>query len=239
MSLSEDLSALLRQFVPACCPRCAQASRSGFCTACLNEFARIRTPCPRCGLPGPCTHCPASAAGWQPDRIVAPFLYAPPLAEFVQALKYARQRYLGRILGELLAVEDAGLGGADFIVPVPLHPVRLRERHFNQADEIARPLARRLQIPLQPALIVRRLAGPPQAGRDREQRWRSVQHAFTVKHRLAGAHAVVVDDVVTTGATVNAVAGALKSAGAKRVSVWAVARAVDDGQIRHHPAPRI
>jgi ComF family protein len=239
MSLTEDLSALVRQLVPASCPRCAQPSRRGFCRACQNEFALIQAPCPRCGLPGLCRRCPASAAGWQADRIVAPFLYAPPISDFVQALKYARQRYLGQILGELLAAQIAGRNGVDFLVPVPLHPTRLRERHFNQSDEIARPLARRLQIPLRPTLITRCFAGPPQAGLDREQRWRSVQRAFAVTRRIAGVHAAIVDDVVTTGATVSAIAGALKAAGAMQVSVWAVARAVNVGQDRSQPALKI
>jgi predicted amidophosphoribosyltransferase len=92
---------------------------------------------------------------------------------------------------------------------------------------------------LRPALITRCFAGQPQAGLDREQRWRGVQHAFTVTRRIAGEHAAIVDDVVTTGATVNAVAGALKAAGAIRVSVWAVARAVDVSQDRAQPALKI
>jgi len=240
MSLAADLVALLQQLLPETCPRCGQIAERGFCADCVCDFVRVRSPCPCCGLPRPCTRCPAHAPGWHANRVIAPFAYAPPLAGFVQALKYSRRRALGRALGELLAGEVIRCDGSgDVLVPVPLHPRRLRERRFNQADEIARPLARRLKIPLLPALVRRRHASAPQAALDRGERWRSVQNAFSVHGRVDGAHAVVVDDVMTTGATVNAIAEQLKRAGADRVSVWAVTRSIDNADRADQPARKM
>jgi len=236
MSLAEDLSALAQQLAPESCPRCGQMSQHGFCQDCKTEFRRVLSPCPRCGLPGPCRNCPAAAASWQVDSVMVPFIYGPPLSGFVQALKYARQRHLGLDLGRLLAAELESRGAScGAIVPVPLHPRRLRERRYNQADEIARPIARCLQVPLLPALVTRPQATEPQAGLNRRQRWRSVRKAFSVARQIEATHIAIVDDVVTTGATINAIAGQLKLAGAASISAWAVARAVDDGSAQNQP----
>lgn len=231
MSLGSDLLFNLRQLLPESCPRCGLQSGRGFCQACLAEFTRIPMPCPNCGLPGPCTACPARSADWHVDRVLAPFLYAEPVSGFIQQLKYSRRRYLGPLLSELLSGAVRTWPDLDCIVPVPLHPRRLRERHFNQADEIARPLARSLGVPLLPTLVTRTRATLPQAGLDQQQRWHSVRHAFSVRHQIEGARLAIVDDVITTGATVNALANQLKVAGAASVFVLAVARAVG-------PAPK-
>jgi ComF family protein len=169
----------------------------------------------------------------------APFVYAPPLSDFIRRFKYARQRRLGRVFGLLLASElQVRDDACDLVAPVPLHPRRLRQRHFNQADEIARTLAPALRIPLRPTLLRRHRASEPQAMLGRRERWHSVHNAFSVHGRVDGARIALIDDVVTTGATVNAIAAALKAAGAARVSVWAVARTVDDAAIAQPAANR-
>jgi ComF family protein len=109
-------------------------------------------------------------------------------------------------------------------VPVPLHARRLRERGFNQATEIASALGRALERPVLLAGIRRRGAQVAQAGRGAAERLENVATAFAVERDLAGARLAIVDDVVTTGATVNALAAALRGAGAARCDVWAVAR---------------
>ena len=226
MSLSAELVSLVRQLLPDSCPRCGLQTTRGFCSECVAEFTRIDRPCPNCGLAGPCSACPAQAAAWHTDRVLAPFLYAPPLSRFIQSFKYARQRYLGPLLGELLAAAARRHVAADLVVPVPLHPRRLRERRFNQADELARPVAHALGSRLRPGLVSRTQATPPQAGLDRQQRWRGVRRAFSVRHRIDGMHAVIVDDVITTGATASALAEQMKLAGAASVTLIALARAV-------------
>jgi ComF family protein len=239
MSLTDDLLSVVRQLVPESCPRCGLQSGRGFCPGCLADFCRIRSPCSDCGLPRPCRPCPAETSAWHADQVIAPFVYAAPLSGFIQSLKYSRQRYLGAILGELLANAVRACPDIDFIVPVPLHRRRLRDRHFNQADEIARPVARSSGKPLRAALVTRVRATAPQASLDQQQRWLSVQRAFSVRPGIDGAHVAVVDDVITTGATVNALAMQLKLAGAAKVSVLAVARAVAPGTPDDQPARKM
>jgi ComF family protein len=183
-------------------------------------------------MPWPCEPCRADRDDWQIDRMNAPFVYAEPLSIFLKALKYRGRRELGRALGELLATEIRSENlNVDRILGVPLHPGRLRARTFNQAHEIARALARHYRWPLD-AGVRRVIDTPPQTERDRSERQRFASNAFDVQPNLAGARIAVVDDVVTTGATVNALAAALKAAGAAEVQVWAVARSTGEGGAR-------
>jgi ComF family protein len=227
MTLLSLLGTLVQSLCPESCPRCGDESPAGFCGRCGDDFARIADPCPACGLPGPAHACPALAPGWQLDAVRAPFLYAAPLSIQLQRLKFARQRRLGFALGHLLARE---LGAAatlcDTLVPVPLHPRRLRERTFNQSDEIARPVARCLGLRLTVAGIRRQIHTPAQAGLVRGERLVNLERAFSARGPLAGARIAILDDVITTGATVNALAAVLRAAGASRVEAWGVARTV-------------
>jgi len=232
MSLRTELLAILASLSPEICPRCEQTSAGGFCADCIREFVRIESPCRRCGLPGPCVDCPAEPGSWQIDCMLAPFRYAAPVADYLQALKYARARHLGRALG--LALADAiarDLPGYDALIAVPLHRRRLRSRHFNQADEIARPLARRFCCRILTA--VRTRYAPPQATLDRAARLAVPASAFAIGMRLTGLRIGIVDDVITTGATVNALAATLRAAGAARVDAIAVARTLgqDGGSV--------
>ena len=178
-------------------------------------------------MPSPCGPCPASGGGWQIDTIRAPFLYGAPLDRYLQALKYRGQRRLGRALGQLLAEEiDVEKVEVDAIVCVPLHPRRLRARTFNQSDEIANAIATRFERPLLISGIRRALDTLPQTELGRKERMRNPQRAFCVRRDLRGMRIAIVDDVITTGATVNALATTLKSAGAIQVAAWSVARSV-------------
>jgi ComF family protein len=146
---------------------------------------------------------------------VAPFVYAPPLDHHIQQLKYAGARSLGRAFGLMLvpAVRDF-CRDVDALVAVPLHPARLRERGYNQAIEIARPLCRALAVPLLLRGVERRHASPSQTGGSAAARRTGVAAAFCVTRDLAGLRIAIVDDVITTGATINALAATLRAAGA-------------------------
>jgi ComF family protein len=220
------------------CPRCGFDSPDGFCADCRREFPRIEAPCLRCGLPPPCDPCPALAGDWHVDAVRAPFVYGPPLARYVQNLKYGRERHLGRALGRLLAagIERAGIDSAapevDVLVAVPLHRRRLRARTFNQADEIGAAVAKLRGVPLLGAGVRREIDTQPQTELDRAERLRGPRRAFRVNRRFEALRVAIVDDVITTGATVNALASALKGAGATRVEAWAVARSVGAQRVR-------
>jgi ComF family protein len=207
------------------CAGCAEASPAGLCGVCRAALRRVADACERCGLARPVASCPRRGRAWHVERVLAPFDYCAPLDGYVHALKYRGARRLGRTLALALVDElrDAARD-VDALVPVPLHPRRLRERGFNQAAEIARTLGRALERPVLLAGIHRRGMQAAQAGRSAAERLENVATAFTVERELADARLAIVDDVVTTGATVNALAAALRGAGAARCDVWAVAR---------------
>jgi ComF family protein len=216
---------MLERLFTEVCPACGCSSRAGFCAPCGRRFARLGQACPYCALPLPRTTCPKLTAAWHVDFLTAPFAYAAPLDHFVLKLKFHQARRLGRALGLLLAAElPAGREPVDALVPMPLHPARLRERGYNQAMEIARGVAAATELALLHRGIRRVRATTPQTGSDAAHRRWNVAGAFAVERPLAGLRLAVIDDVVTTGATINALARELKSAGAAAVVGWAVAR---------------
>ena len=165
-------------------------------------------------------------------RSCAPFAYAPPVDHLVHALKYRGQLATARVLGTLLADWLAGRGlqhEVDVIVPVPLHADRHAERGFNQSAELARRLGRNLHLPVAGLLAVRRRATPPQVGLHLEERRRNLAGAFGAGP-AAGLRVAIVDDVTTTGTTLQELACALVQAGACAVDAWCVAR-TDRGRI--------
>jgi ComF family protein len=207
------------------CPSCGGSSAAGLCRVCASRVARVRDACGVCGLERPVARCPKHAVGWRIAAVAAPFVYAPPLDDLIHSLKYRGARRLGRTLA-LLTVGALGerRGDVDALAPVPLHPRRLRARGYNQATEIARVLGTELGLPLLLRGVRRRTDAGPQARLPADERVSNVAAAFAVDRSLAGLRVAIVDDVITTGATVNALAGALLDAGAARCEAWAVAR---------------
>jgi ComF family protein len=215
---------LQRLFVESC-PACGGPSPGGFCAVCSAELARVPDACPRCGLGRPVRRCPRAKSQWYVEGVVAPFSYAPPLDHYLHALKYGGARSLGRAFGLLLLPALAELRqDVDALVAVPLHRTRLAERGYNQAQEIARTLGHELRLPALSRAITRRAATPAQTGQTARQRQVGVAGVFRVARDLFGRRIAIVDDVVTTGATINALAAALRAAGAARCIAVAVAR---------------
>lgn len=227
-------SALLGWFVAPRCIVCgAHASvKDNLCAPCQAELPRNETSCVRCAAPrgptpdGICGRCLTRAPFY--DRACALYRYAPPIDRLVQGFKYERRLDWGRVLGMALAhhLQASGLS-ADAIVPVPLHRRRLRERGYNQSLELARPIGARLGIPVLPRAVRRVRPTPAQAGLSRDERRRNVRNVFEVARTdcVTERHVAIVDDVMTSGHTVDALARALKRAGARSVAVWVLARA--------------
>ena len=229
---------LLRVVLPLRCLLCGDRGSRGrdLCAGCARDLA-LNTPCcPRCALPletpAPlCGECverePPFAAAW------APFRYEHPLDLLESRFKFRGDLAAGRVLSSLMIERACGAGPRrpDAIVPVPLHLSRLRERGYNQALELAKPLARAFGIALEPDLLRRVRATIAQTGLDAIARRRNLRDAFAVSERPAmPAHVALLDDVMTTGTTVRACARALRRAGVGRVDVWALARAPDRRQ---------
>jgi ComF family protein len=152
----------------------------------------------------------------------------------VRQLKYAGAVAQGRVLGELLAVRIAATRSEswpEMLLPVPLAPARFRKRGYNQAIVLAEHVHRRLHIPLNTGVLVRTRETLEQAGLDQRARRRNIRGAFALTESLTATHVAILDDVVTTGSTVNELAQTLQRAGVKRVEVWAVARAGRQGKV--------
>jgi len=225
---------VMKTLYPPSCLLCGDDGTRGrdLCAACFDELPWNRRPCPRCAAPLPpdaddrlCGNCIRSLPAW--DAAKSPLTYAYPLDRLIQRFKFEGDLAAGRMLGGLLA-EYLAAGGdteLDCILPVPLHPARLRERGFNQAAELARPVGRRLGIPLRLDLCERVRATEVQSKLDAAERKKNLKDAFVAKGSVDGAQVAVLDDVVTTGATIEALTKVLKEAGAVRVTFWSLARA--------------
>src|SRR5437867_3552305 len=229
------LRLLLDVVFPATCEGCDTTLPAGhpscLCDACKAALGRAEgSLCERCGVPvasdSPCAACRTRPPAFERARAAGWYVSDSVLASAVQSLKYRRRRHVADALGAHLAAHYPFPTDV-VLVPVPLHPARLRARGFNQALLLARALGRRRGLPLAPRLLVRTRATDVQARLPAAARRRNLDGAFAVRApRLcrAPSHALV-DDVLTTGATADACARALLAAGAARVDVYTVGRA--------------
>jgi ComF family protein len=239
---------VLDVILPRHCYHCGQPMVSeepgSFCAACWGLIRLIQPPyCPCCGEPfrsplaltySPAYRCGACRANPPPfDQARAIGCYEGPLRQAIHLLKYRGKLHLKQPLLRL-AIEhfEAHFPGTvfDAIIPVPLHRARLMHREFNQAAVLAQGLARHLNVPVWERLLVRVRPTRPQVELSGSERRQNVRQAFAVTDAAAleDRAVLVVDDVLTTGATLAEVARTLKAAGAKRVGVFALARVVQD-----------
>ena len=206
----------------------AESAGDAVCEACARALPnRPPSACPRCGLPGLdggcCAACEREKPGY--DATLALYDFVFPVDAMVHALKYRHRLSMASFFGAALAARAQDFGAqADLILPMPLHPRRLAERGFNQAVELARPLARVRGLPLGLAVVSKLRDIPAQAGLDREARLRNPRGVFECDVSLQGQRVIVVDDVMTTGATLGELARTLKRQGASWVGNLVVAR---------------
>jgi ComF family protein len=205
------------------CFVCRGRSRELLCQACRAELPLLAAElCPRCALPCPggavCGRCLAEPPGF--DATTAVLAYDFPADALVHALKFRGELALAPLLGKMLSARVSHLS-VDRVIPVPLSSARLRSRGYNQAVEIARHVA---AAKLDVDACVRHMDGTPQTELPWDERRRNVRGAFRCRRPLTGATVAVVDDVMTTGATLDELAHTLKRAGAARVVNWVIAR---------------
>jgi ComF family protein len=226
--------------LPCCCALCGRSCGAALCAACgARHFGAGACRCNRCGLPLTASDAASPACGAclkQPpafDRCIIAADYAAPLDQLVLGLKFGAQLATAPLFAALLqaALSQRSAGDdakPDLLTAVPLGQARLAERGFNQSLEIARPLARALGIALAPRLLLRNRETPPQSLLPLSERRANVRRAFALTPEaielVRGRHVGVVDDVMTTGATLDAVAATLKRFGAARVSCLVLAR---------------
>ncbi|MCW8943214.1 MAG: ComF family protein [Sedimenticola sp.] len=217
-----------RVFQPLC-PLCDTPCSGSLCRQCHNELPINQDCCQRCALPiadkqgNLCGQCLSSTSPISFSQI--PFLYADPIDRFIGQFKFTSNLAFGRMLSQLwLDHHDPDLELPELLIPVPLHSHRLSERGYNQALELARPIASHFGIPIDYTCCKRILHNTPQSGLKKQQRKRGIRGAFEVKKRPNAKHISLVDDVVTTGSTVIELARQLKKSGVERIDVWAIAR---------------
>lgn len=220
--------------MPPVCVLCGQTGDDGqdLCAACRAELPYNTSACARCALPLPITHGDLICGACQQqtpdyDRSHSLLCYAPPADQLIQRLKFNARLPLARVLGELMAVQLAQClhASPERIIPVPLHRARLRERGFNQALEIARPIARALNIPLDYRGCERMRHTSVQSLLPAAARRKNIKGAFRVTRPIKARHVAIVDDVMTTGHTVQEFAATLRKSGVEQIDVWVVARA--------------
>ena len=243
--LTAALDLLFPPFCPVCAARLGAGRRDPLCGPCWSALERIASPCCRlCGLPfgvfagaaaaedeaepgGLCGACRQRRPPWAYAR--AATRYGDHVRDALHAFKFGGRRALAEPLGALLAELGPALplDAVDVLVPVPLHPRRLRERGFNQAWLLARQLAAVWGVTARADVLARRLSTAPQTDLGAEARRLNVRGAFTVRRPelVAGRHVLLVDDILTTGATAAECALALRSGGAATVGIITVARA--------------
>lgn len=221
---------LRHHLLPSRCSLCLAADPSGLnlCPDCRADLPWLGPACPRCALPlsrpgQACGHCQAHPSGL--DRCTALFSYAPPLDALVQQFKFGQRLYLARLFADLLAERMLDCARPDCIIPVPLHPSRQRERGFNQALEIARPLARQLGCALDYTSCRKIHSTPIQSRLTAAQRRHNLRGAFAMQRPLHNIrHVALVDDVMTTGSTLETLAKTLRAAGVEYIEAWVCAR---------------
>jgi ComF family protein len=239
---SHHLFARLPALLPSSCALCGGIGDDPLCSGCRRQFvARRRHCCGQCGMPLPAVSIPGEEAVQRCgaclddppsfDATVAAVDYSAPLDQLVIALKFGSRLAMAPLFAGLLRdalLHESGVPLPDLLIPVPLGSERLRQRGYNQALEIARPLSRALGIELQARLAQRLRETDAQSTLHPEQRRKNMRGAFSLTpafvDKIGGKHIGVVDDVMTTGETLNELAATLKRFGAARVSNFVFAR---------------
>lgn len=241
--VKDAMEALLGFFYPPVCQLCGEeraSAKDGYlgerCRRSPGGIRFVEPPfCAHCGLPFDgaigatfeCANCRESDLRFRYAR--AAVVATPVLMEMIRRYKYHHATWFEPLLGDLLvqaAAPELRSGNYDLLVPVPLHPVRRREREYNQAERLAARLGRSTGLPLNTHALVRVEPTPTQTRLSRSERARNVSRAFVMAARweIRSKRVVIVDDVLTTGATTSACARVLRAAGARDVVVWTLAR---------------
>ncbi len=229
---------LLDALFPPACRLCGARTQisNGLCKGCLQDLPRLGLACQQCARPLQgttslrCARCQRQPPRF--DATMALFHYQPPVDYLLKRLKFAHDHGIGALLAGLLAepLKQRGTALPDLLLPMPLHPSRLRERGYNQATEIARPLAETLAIPLRQDLCRRTRPTQAQSLLGTTARRLNVRHAFAVSAPMHVRHVAIVDDVMTTGSSAGELARVIKQAGVVEVEVWVIARAIRHDQ---------
>lgn len=233
--LKKIFSYCLDQCMPPICLLCGNLSlnSSNLCAYCKKHIPWLKKTCYQCGIPlsiddttialrcGECLQSPPSF-----ERTYVCVHYQKPIDRLIQQLKFQKNLSYAQLIGDIMAEKFVVAERPHCLIPVPLHPSRLRERGFNQAIEIARPLSKKLQIPLCLDAFVRIKDTRAQSALNTRERNQNIKQAFACKKTMTYKHVAIVDDVMTTGNTLRALADTIKKSGVEKISLWVFARTV-------------
>lgn len=216
--------------LPCHCVMCLRPSKRDFalCLSCETLLPWLKNPCPYCALPlnsktKDCHDCILKSPLF--DRLEALFDYAYPLNDFMIRYKYHEKLYFSKILGKLMAQHLKFTFPLDCIVAMPLHPLKQRKRGFNQTIELAKIISNEINVPLDKWSCTKIINTPSQSSLSARKRKTNISpKIFEVNKSFSAKHVLVIEDVVTTGVTVNAFTQALKAAKVETVEIWACCR---------------
>ncbi len=240
--MSTFIQFLKSQFLSGQCFLCKKTAdiQLSLCHSCRSQLQKNKYYCNHCAIPLNKKITPSiTCGGCQQhlpifDQVFSPFLYQQGMMQLIPQFKYHAKLYLGKTLAQLFIDEHhrhkINTQQPELIIPVPLHKSRLRYRGFNQAKELADYFSKNMEIPSNDELIQRIKLTKTQKGLTAIERKKNIKNAFAITEKSAASelknkHIVIIDDVITTGNTVNEVAKILKKSGAKQVDVWTIARA--------------
>lgn len=219
--------------LPSICTLCNQLHKNSFaiCSACVEYIKPLGFACRSCAYPLPdegymlCGQCIKQPPAF--DNALVHYIFEEPLRSLLHQFKYYNGLYLTSFLGQLMlqAAQEQMLT-AECLIPVPMHPRRLKQRGFNQAVVLTKFLARKLSLPYDLTRCQKIINTAPQASLNSEQRKKNLRNAFRVT-ALPYQHVVLIDDLLTTGSTANELARSIKNTGVKRVDVWCCARTIN------------
>jgi len=227
---------ITKEIFPPVCIVCGQFTyrKHDLCKLCYQDLPLLSYSCQRCATPlPPCMdHSVCGQCLYHPplfNKVYALYRYEFPVMQFILQLKFTYSLLHARVLGELMAEAISQSWYIfkplpELIIPVPLHPQRLKERGFNQALEIARPIAKQLRIPLNPYCAQRIKYTVPQATLPANKRPQNIKGAFFISHLPPVNHIAIIDDVMTTGQTINELCSAFKQKGITQIDIWCCAR---------------
>ncbi len=222
------------KLLPGCCLLCGKSSgkQQDLCPACRSRLPVNDHHCRSCAQPLPssipqgslCGRCQKKSPSF--DHCFAPFRYQDELTSLHHNFKFHHKLAAGRLMAELmcerLAVPSRNL--PQLLIPVPLHSRRLRERGFNQAQELTRILSARLSIPVNSHSLYRTRDTSAQSGLPKKERQKNIRKAFALAAKIDTPHVAIIDDVMTTGLTVNEIAKILRASGISEIEIWVFAR---------------
>lgn len=228
-SLAHHFSRLYSNLTPIPCRLCgADCQNQVLCPNCIKDLPELKSVCPQCSLPTSASQRCGQCLSNPPEQntSISIYQYKDPIDRLIADFKFNDKLYLSQFFAEKILTKLNHRPLPELLIPIPLHPQRLKQRGYNQSFELAKILSKSLSIPVSNSFLERIINTQPQSSMPFKQRKNNIKHAFKAADGLPFKHIALIDDVLTTGHTANAAAKTLKKAGATTIEVWTIARTI-------------